>query len=110
MCAIQLFGINIGHIRVLVYVVEWFLWTIEHTNRSLDNSNATFRPSRASSGIQSLSDGDHQQPPFFRALVTCYGASVAERWQFKPEALGSTPGSAMHFSLVPSAVSNVYGQ
>ena len=34
------------------YQVEWFLWTIEHTNRSLDNSNATFRPSRASSGIQ----------------------------------------------------------
>ena len=36
----------------LTLIVEWFLWTIEHTNRSLDNSNATFRPSRASSGIQ----------------------------------------------------------
>ena len=39
-------------IRHAELIVEWFLWTIEHTNRSLDNSNATFRPSRASSGIQ----------------------------------------------------------
>ena len=38
-------------IRHAELIVEWFLWTIEHTNRSLDNSNATFRPSRASSGI-----------------------------------------------------------
>ena len=37
-------------IRHAELIVEWFLWTIEHTNRSLDNSNATFRPSRASSG------------------------------------------------------------
>ena len=39
-------------IRHAELIVEWFLWTIEHTNRSLDNSNAPFRPSRASSGIQ----------------------------------------------------------
>ena len=39
-------------IRHAELIVEWFLWTIEHTNRSLDNSNATFRPSRAASGIQ----------------------------------------------------------
>ena len=39
-------------IRHAELIVEWFLWTIKHTNRSLDNSNATFRPSRASSGIQ----------------------------------------------------------
>ena len=38
-------------IRHAELIVEWFLWTIEHTNRSLDNSNATFRPSWASSGI-----------------------------------------------------------
>ena len=31
-------------IRHAELIVEWFLWTIEHTNRSLDNSNATFRP------------------------------------------------------------------
>ena len=30
-------------IRHAELIVEWFLWTIEHTNRSLDNSNATFR-------------------------------------------------------------------
>ena len=41
-------------IRHAELIVEWFLWTIEHTNRSLDNSNATFLPSRASSGIQCL--------------------------------------------------------
>ena len=41
-------------IRHAELIVEWFLWTIEHTNRSLDNSNATFRPSRASSGIQCI--------------------------------------------------------
>ena len=29
-------------IRHAELIVEWFLWTIEHTNRSLDNSNATF--------------------------------------------------------------------
>ena len=40
-------------IRHAELIVEWFLWTIEHTNKSLDNSNATFRLSRASSGIQS---------------------------------------------------------
>ena len=39
-------------IRHAEFIVEWFLLTIEHTNWSLDNSNATFRPSRASSGIQ----------------------------------------------------------
>ena len=33
-------------IRHAELIVEWFLWTIEHTNRSLDDSNATFRPSR----------------------------------------------------------------
>ena len=27
-------------IRHAELIVEWFLWTIEHTNRSLDNSNA----------------------------------------------------------------------
>ena len=29
-------------IRHAELIVEWFLWTIEHTNRSLDDSNVAF--------------------------------------------------------------------
>ena len=55
-------------IRHAELIVEWFLWTIEHTNRSLDNSNATFRPSRASSGMQSMQPVgvlDRPKEPFY---------------------------------------------
>ena len=41
-------------IRHAELIVEWFLWTIEHTNRSLEIQCNAVRPSQASSGIQAL--------------------------------------------------------
>ena len=59
-------------IRHAELIVEWFLWTIEHTNRSLDNSNATFRPSRASPGIQSINQSINQQVCMYTLYCQAY--------------------------------------
>ena len=59
-------------IRHAELIVEWFLWTIEYTNRSLDNSNATFRPSRASLGIQCLTKPVTGETLHLNYQVTCW--------------------------------------